>query len=906
MTNTIDPLYVSAAYRKPFDLDAPPTRMKFDPSMTLAQMVDSFYMLPPDFAIRGEITVGGKPWPRALWATTRLKPGVDAMFFYPPGGGGGSGGKRSKGGLLALVIGIASILTAGLALTGAFATTSGFFLVGSTSAKVLAGVITVAGQLAQKALTAPPTQKDDAKTEDTKGSASASGNLLEPGAAIPRVLGTMKIFPSLVTQPFTYRQNTDEWVEAVFALAGPHKLENIRLGDFDIAGAQDVQYQTREGWDYDSPIDLVSRYAVTRQPGVELSTHDVIGDDQRQLRNQVLYGASLPIFHGAPASDSPDQINIDLTFLEGLYDTTDTDSFQRVAFRVRLRSLSTGTIYNLPELHYVSKLAREIRPSIVLKWADPLTSVPVMTTSTWNVAFYTVPAQVTPPMGGWQADASFYAGSGDTYLSPANPTTSGVIRSYHTSDDEMTFHLDATAIPRGRYQVEIQRSMTLRADDFGIANYVFNGNVIDLFGYTFDNTGTAIIARKRVNLADRVGLVRVSSVYNQHPIYGGQQGSGLALIVVKAKNRAIENLSVMASGYMKDWDGSNWDTLTISSNPGTQMMDVFRGPLTPDPLELAVIDNQSVVDFRQHCIDMGYTCNMICEGDAINDILETIASCGYARPRMSERWGVIQDYDRSAEPPAQIFTAANSYGMTMENDFARLPDALRVIWTDALANYESGEEIVFRPGVPEVADPRLEQMTYRGLVTKADAVKRAIFDLKQVQLRAATWSFNAAAEAIRSTRGDLIAINHDFISQFHDSGRIIDVTIVSGQITKITVDRVMPVYNEVDMLNVPNMLTVPDMLLVGAKTSVSIRESTGLISTHAASGSGSMSVITFATPIPVDNDDDGTPTIRYDCLVWVGASGTEYKRLVVRSITYDKNMTAQIEAVAEAPELWAA
>lgn len=906
MTQMLGPLNVSASYRTPFDLDRPGTMMKFSPDLTLSQMVGTFTHLPPDFAARGDIMVGDHFIPREHWPRVKLKPGIKATFFYAPrGGGGGGGGKKSKGGILALVIGIATILTAGLALTGAFAT-GGLFLAGSTSAKLLAGAITIAGQLLAKAISAPPTDDKKSSNDDTKGAASASGNLLEAGAPIAAIRGTMKAFPSLLTQPYTYRYNGDEIVEAIFGFAGPHQWTSIKVGDSEIAGAQDIEYQTCEGWDDDSVLDLIQRYAVTKQPGLELSIHDVVEDDQQQLRNQTLYTASLPIFHGVAAAASPDQINIDLTFLEGLYDTTATDVFQRVPFRVRMRNLATGITYNLPEVHYTSKTAREIRLSIILKWAAALDSLPGMPANGWASAFYTVPAQVSPAMGGWQAHSSFYSGSGDTYLSRNNQGSSGVIRSYLTGTDEFSFHLNSASIPKGRYQIEIQRGTSVTDANFNPANYQYNGTVNDFMGYVFIG-GTAMVVKKRVNQADRVGLVRISSVFNTHPINGGLQGSGLAMIAVKATNRAVENLSAIVSGYVQDWDGNGWDTWTTSSNPAAIYNDVLRGRLTPDPLESIVIDNDSLVEWRQACIDNAYTCNMICEGDALLDILRIVASCGYAQPRMSDTWGVIRDFDRSSDAPSQVFTAANSYGMTMENEFVRLPDALRVSFTDAAADYAAGEDIVYRTGVPPTADPRLEEMSYRGLVSLADARKRANFDLIQVEARAAKWTFNAPTEAIRSTRGDLVAINHDFISEFHDSGRIIDVEFDDdgNAITAVVMDRDVPVYNELDMLHVPDMLLVGDMFLVGAQTSISIRQSTSLISTHAVTGTGKRAHLQLTTPYALDLDTDERPTIRPDCLAWVGASGNEYKRLIISAISYDKNQTAQIEAVAEAPELWA-
>ena len=61
----------------------------------------------------------------------------------------------------------------------------------------------------------------------------------------------------------------------------------------------------------------------------------------------------------------------------------------------------------------------------------------------------------------------------------------------------------------------------------------------------------------------------------------------------------------------------------------------------------------------------------------------------------------------------------------------------------------------------------------------------------------------------------------------------------------------------------------------------------------------------LATPIPVEFDpDDGRAQIRGDCLVAIGRFGSEYLRLVITALEYDKDMTARITAVPEAPQLW--
>jgi hypothetical protein len=911
VSKPLDPNYVTGFYRKSFG-DQPTVTHKFQPNMTLADMVESFYTLPPDFPQRGIITIGGHEIKRKHWQRVKVKAGQPAVFHYPLAGGASGGAQNKSKGVLGLVIGIASILTAGFAALGGFGAllgsgAGGLFSAGTLSARLLTAGITIAGQLAMKALSAPPVAPTP-DTSTTPGPASLSGNLLQTGSPIARVIGTRKVFPSLVTQPFTYRIGQDEYVEAVFALAGPHLDQNIKIGDTLITDSYDVQYQVRSGWDDDTPLDLVSSYAVTKQPGIELTAQVVDPDFQDTLLDQGNPQTNLqqPIAQGS--SNAPDRILIDLSMPEGLYDHSDATRRMSIPFRVSIKNTVTGITYNLPEMHYSSILAREVRPTIELNWRPQTVPIPVSMQASegWTCILTTVPAQPIPPSGGWQADASFYSGSGPTYLVNGIEGATGVNRCY-ADGSKCYVELDVNVIPKGRYQVQVIRGCAIQQSNFSNNDsYTYGGSgVIDFFGFILSGS-TAKIIENRQNLSDRVGWVRLSSVYNQHPINGGKVGSGLFLIAVVAKNRAVDNLSLLASGYVYDWDGTGWNTLTTSSNPATNYYQVLRGPLSPDPLDAILVDNASLVTWRQACIDNSYTCDMVCQGDQLQSVLSRIAGCGYAQPRQSETWGVIRDYDRSAEDPDQIFSSRNSFDIAMTNSFTRLPDAFVATWLNAIEDDAPEEVIVYRPGYENTINPRLETINYDGISTQAQAVARATFDLMQASLRSAEYRFNAQAEAIRSTRGSLIAVNHDFLSDLNASARIEDVEIIGTNITAITVDAQMPVFIEPDMLAMADMLAVADMLHVGSLTSVTIRRADGLISTHSVTGAtGSRKRLEFTTPFNADLDANSDPLVRYGNLVCVGQSGSEYMRLIITSITYDVNMTATITAVAEAPQLWA-
>lgn len=923
--------HVAAIWRPPFGQSAAMVRT-FGPDATVLDIVQSFGGLPVDFAERGSVRVGEHEIDRTRWHRVRLKPCARISLHYALRAGGDDGGGKA---VLGIVLAIATILTAG-AIT-AFGIPWLGVAAGSLTAKLIATGVSLAGSLLAAAITPPPTKpKSDPREQDT--TASLQGNLLAAGAPIPRVIGTRRLFPPLGAQPLTYRDGKDEVVEAFYCLAGPHDLSSIRLGDTPIADAEDVEYEVREGWPDDEPLSMVTRYAATKTPSLELSQHIVLGDEQdtlEQVRTGTdlrgdagvfgLFGPqpaniadpskSVPKWHSVSSSPDGDEAWLHLVLPEGLQITSSPNQKQSIPFRLRMRASPSDLWINLPEIHFTSAASKEIKPQIILRWGDPIDVVGFSANEGWTIAFKTVPGQPGPPAtSGWQAHPSFSSGAGGDAIYAGVEGTSNV-RRVQLGELTAMFFLDRTQIPKGRYQIEIKRGCSFVTGSLNKNTYSYGANVRDFFEYyqlggegiSGASGARAKIPRSRENVADRVYVVRVIAVYNQHPVDGGRVGPGMALIAVRARNRAIENLSVLASGYVRDWDGAGWTDWKTTSNPAPHFRDVMRGDLSPDPLDLDMIDDASLVEWRQACIEEGYTCDHIAEGDSGDEVMMILAACGYARPRASETWGVIRDYDRSNEEPVQVFTERNSRGVTMTKAFARLPDAIRAVWVEPEELDETREILVFREGREGVANPLIEEITYQGVADETQVRTRVEFDLKQAQLRSAFWSFSAPIEALRATRGDLIQLNHPVINQWQDSARIADVIHDDGVITGLTLDADLQFWNEPDFFDVEDIFAVDDWFKIGLKTAIGIRRTDGSASVHSIAGSSSLrNHVDFAFPLAVVSDDDGESNIQTDCLVWIGPSNIVARRLVLAGASYDAQQTAALTTVDEAPELFAA
>ncbi|MBA5776297.1 hypothetical protein H2509_04140 [Stappia sp. F7233] len=374
------------------------------------------------------------------------------------------------------------------------------------------------------------------------------------------------------------------------------------------------------------------------------------------------------------------------------------------------------------------------------------------------------------------------------------------------------------------------------------------------------------------------------------------------------------DLSVWAGGELHDASAAGWHIQTVTSNPAPHFLDAMTGSLNADPIPEELVDMAGLFEWRQKCLENGYSCNMVAEGDGLDDLLRIISSCGYARKYQSELWGVIRDYDRSAEAPIQVFSPRNIREFRWSKAFSRLPAGLRINYREAEDDDAERQITVFRAGAAGT-DARTEQVTYDGLTDEADIIRRASFDLAQAQHRSTFYSFTAPVEAIVCRRGSLVTVNHDILRRHHGGARIKSVILDGPEenVLGVVLDAVVEVKDEADMLGTADLLEVPDLLELGNKTGIAIRRADGTSTVHAlANAPGETDTLTFAEPVPNDAvpggpfDPGSVAAITEGCLVVVGVVGQEFKRLIVSEIENGKGLTARLTLVDEAPQIWEA
>lgn len=874
---------------------------------TILEIVNGIDGLPRGFAEVCQVRINGELIPRERWAFVRPKLRQDmpvGVTLHMPLQGGGGQGKN----ILATVATIAVLLIASAVSAGALGL-AGFSLLaaGTIGAQVAGAAIGLIGALAIAALTPPPKLSTDpgGATTDAEGKpASLTGNVLAPGAPVPRVLGTRRVFPPLAGQPLSELVVDDEVAEGIYVLSGPHALEDVRAGDAAVADmGLSVTTEIQLGLPESPRQTLVPRQSRTIAYGVTLSAHQsgaggAIGD-VRGVGFPI--GSALPRWEPCTSRHSPDEIWLRLFWPEGLFQEASPATVMNVPVRVRIRRRGDSTWINLPEIHFSSSKPVPFQKDIRIKWATAPTAPNTPPTAGGPIyAFRHVAGQngttVIPATDNWTAHSSFYDGSGTNYLQASNVASSG-LRNVELFVDKAVFYLSAATFPQdAQYEVQIKRGAPYQSSNFTASTYLYSTLVRDFFEYQIIS-GIPTLPMDLSTTHDKIILRHVSSIWNQNPI----QSSDFATISVKTRGRPLEQISVRASGYVLDWTGAAWTNLTTTSNPAPHFRDVLIGNLAGDPMPEDMVGD--LVDWRARCVTNGYTVNVVVDGRNADDVLNIIAACGRARPRMSEAWGVAEDRDRTAESPVQFFSPRNMRGFNFSRGFPQMPTSLRVKFDNIDNDYLEDEIIVDDPDVSVDQQQRIEQVRYEGVVEEDDARSFALKHLKEGNLRFVFYSGEVPIESIVAEKGDLVGVQHDVITASAGFARVLEVLYSSPatNVIGLRLDGTIPIVTQ-DMWSDPDaMWSDYSDQWIPARAGIAIRlkDQTSIVKEITAAAEESDEV-SFVTPFAVPAGG----ALAEDCWVSSGLYGQEYSRMLVLDVQPSTSLTANVTFVPEAPELW--
>lgn len=781
---------------------------------------------------------------------------------------------KSAGQILATVAAIA-LLGASL-YVGAFGLPilGTLFAAGTTGASLLSGALSIGASLLLQGLSAATeTGKGGAQSVNEVGVASAQ-NSFELGAYLQKVIGTRRVAPQMIMPPYTWFDGFDQYVVVAYGLAGPHQIEDVRIGSAAVETDPNIEMEIRAGFDTDTPISFLTQTIIETQMGIVLTDFVAISSSEASTTLDTTKDIYTPQWHRLETRDAPDEAIINFALTGGLFNTTpasDTDSEVGAVTAIRLRLRAKGeTIWiNLPEFVLRGRGGQQaIRFAVRFVWCDAV-DIPsgAAFTANWN-GFSWKYNSVADLNGAWVANSYFTASSPIDW----------------EDSQHVAVYLNQAAFPRGRYEIEVIRGATVHSLRFDSTNHVLGSSttLTSFFDY-IDNGATLDTVRAVNRYVREIAVMSLQSVFDEAPF--DFTGQPTAVIAIQAKNKNVDQVSCLASGMTEDWNGVSWVAGQVTANPASWYREVLAGSQNAEPLALSLVDEDGLATWHAWCTSEGIEVNAILRGQPVTEVLAQIAQAGFARPLYGPSNGVVIDRRRE---PVGLITQRNAANFAFSKPFPRLPHALKVNFADEDNEYEVGEITVYADGYNadgsggKTEATRFDFITYPGLTNGELVEARATRDLRFGKYRARLISFTMDIEHLEHRIGSLVFLETDILGQIGGRGRVREVLSSGGLVTGLKLDEARD-------------FTAADLAL--ASRGVAMRQSDGdILTKQVTSADADLTVVMFTTPFAMPTSG-GLDLIGPGTLVATGTLGQEARHVLLWDIAPAAGLTAQVTAI---------
>lgn len=813
---------------------------------------------------------------REHWHLVRPKPGT-ALFVsvVPQNGGGGGGGSNN---VMAIVGAIALIaLTAWIGGGGlAFLSPNlGYFAAGSTSAKIAAAAVGIAGATALGALTKPPAgalaQSPIAGAGTTLGQAGITQNQIAPYQQLPAVLGTFRVSPPFLALPWTTTENTEQIVHGIVGIPGRYDVSDIRVDTTPVADLPSgiFEYEVRNGTSSDTALTLVTSCGFEQTPHAELSTHRVDTDSMTLLAPA---SASYPKELIVRTSRRCDKFRLTLQLPSGA--SSQANSTVLMAFRLRLRRVGDSTWVNLPEAHLELNIRSPLRQEIWFQFggaeSDILDTIAGQNTF-WKRLYY--------KNAEWTAN-SYFSG-GDTSSISAN-----VVHAY-AGQSGIYFYLDDATFPVDQYDIGITKGCI---DDAG-SNFSGTFYQGGLFTYRTFTTPNYTIPDQSKYFAT-VLLENYTSFRDDYPV----TRPGMAMIAFKAHNLQINSLSALFSAYS--------GTGATTNSPADALSYILTGDLNARALDASSLE--SLTTWKSDCASNNLECNALVTQGSVEQAAAMAAMCGEALLRRSDKWGVVQDKDRSAESVVAMFHPGNmTKALTVQKTFlAGAANGIIPSIHDAEQDYAVSDVSppVYDDGV-ELPPQRLtEGATYDGITSQSQARRRALRDLRAARLRSVKYVCGVHQSQLNIKKGSLCGLAHDVLIDTYAAGRVKGFTKSAGKLLTVTLNTealdLPPTSWGSNFLDVTNVLQVGNVLtLAGPTLSLQVENADATVSTFTG-------VTVSGAVVTLSGTDDVPSGLAKTCMASIGPAERVTRRVILADISPEDDFHATLTFVDEAPGIY--
>lgn len=730
------------------------------PASTVSALLDSLTV--PDWErpllqvqINGEPAAGERV----------IVPGDHVVVFRLPAGGG-SRGKRVLGFIAAIGLGLAAP-----GVGGAIAKGLGWGA-SATAANIGAGLFMVGSSLVlnlvSQSLIRPPPQplrSQGGKDADPFFRFSGASNQATPWGAVPRVYGTMRIYPRIVAPPITELRSDSQYLTLLLDCGyGPLDLFSPKIGEsplYDVdPGAQMVVHPRYKAGD---PLKLHSAQAVVDAVGVEITSSGI----QRTTPIDV------------------ERVVVDLFFPQGLG---------------RIEQSSGDLFDNTVQIRAEARKVAEIS-----QW-QPLATLANYTTS-WPEVDRRITCSVQVDV--WQEEGLWWRGF-------QNPVTSLTVRTQFVPVEGESFRivingggageiernavvgpspgtdwqaiLDAS-IPRTEFSLSSSKPATpsfqpanLFSPDYSLLRFgaarreplaisinleMLEPGQYDL-RFTRESPDDADFTEWSVVQWDK------TTTFSEGPadLFRPVVPHTVVELQVKATDQLsgfIDDFSVVATSILPVWNGTGW-VEQKTRNPAWIFCDVIMGRANRRPVPQHRIDLDVLSDWAAECDQPDpqnneralWECNLIVEGvSTVRDVLKTISAAGKAEPALQDgKFSVIREPEGA---PVQLITPKNSTDFAVHLNFVHPPHGLKVSFINEEKQFQGDELIVYRDDIAPSQAWQFEDLSLPGVTHASQAYRLARYFLAAGLLRRERVSCSMDFENLVCNRGDLVLVAHDVL-----------------------------------------------------------------------------------------------------------------------------------------------
>lgn len=805
--------------------------------------------------------------PAELWPRIKPRRSGVVRFTYRPNGG-------KLGNLFATIAAVALAVLApgiGVALAGAF-------FGGSTiAAGVIGAGIAIGGSMALAKLF-PADSGNFASRQATKESnayqdVSSDANVLAKNAYLPVVIGQRRVAPPDIVQPRGYIDDGIQTIDRCVAFYGHHALSDVWVDGTPVTSIPAISVEIKSGEESEGVYTFIDEISAPVGIGEELSTFQV---DDVKLEDQATPSNSEPRWHSfsTPGHEKLEEISIRLR-IDGFATSDSATAKMRVPIRIRFRPKGSSVWNNLPEMHVIGRSTATLVRDVRLRWDEAFGAPDIDGEMQWQFWQEVPPADGTLSDGTtgkqWEAHSWFDGGVPLTSVNHINSQRFGI-----------RIFLDETLFPKGEFEFQIKRGAATASGDLN-SSYQISGTVYSLFR-AYDKANVWSISTAQGAYLARISALQATAIATRYPTEWPQT----ALIALKSKGNSVRNITAMAARYVYDWNGTAWATETADSrNPATHYRQLLLDFLTFYGLDPDLIDDASLVAWRQECINQGYECSAVFAGETVGEALTAIATAGFATPRYSDGFGIDYFRDRSSDVPVQTFSPRNADTIDFNIVLPERPTGYRVSFQNADDEWRSDELEV---ALDNSADIQNWESTEYKAIAKPDLVeRRAYFDLLQTDLRRRQWIVGTSMEGIVCEKGDLVSVVSDLFDDKSHGARIRQVI----DPTHIAIDQVIPGFDPGPGIN--DDPTVEQVFTTaGDRSIVFIHAETGIIQRNIANVVENVIELDEALP----SDDVVGSHINITTL-----SNTLH-RCFVASIDRSQGEIAKLVLVDEAPQIF--